>query len=57
MTFTFPLIYQARHVCFLVDANKDPGLIEQSFARRLSISGRASRQNVASVTWILDEKS
>jgi len=29
LTFTFPLISQARHICFLVSANKQPELIER----------------------------
>ena len=33
LTFTFPLINQARHVCFLVDANKHRDLIEKVLAR------------------------
>ena len=31
LTFTFPLIFAARAVCFLIGANKDPKLIERIF--------------------------
>src|SRR3977135_1125436 len=31
LTFTFPLINQGRHVCFLVDATKHTDLIERVF--------------------------
>ncbi len=29
LTFTFPLINQARHICFLANANKNKALIEK----------------------------
>jgi 6-phosphogluconolactonase len=32
LTFTFPLIFAARTVCFLIGANKDPKLIERVFS-------------------------
>jgi 6-phosphogluconolactonase len=32
LTFTFPLIFAARAVCFLIGANKDPKLIERIFS-------------------------
>lgn len=55
ITFTYPLINHARHVCFLVNAKKQPELIERIIngdqkypaARVNSISGK--------LTWILGE--
>ncbi|PYK78521.1 MAG: hypothetical protein DME37_10135, partial [Verrucomicrobia bacterium] len=32
LTFTFPLIFAARAVCFLIGPNKDPKLIERIFS-------------------------
>jgi 6-phosphogluconolactonase len=55
LTFTFPLINHARHVCFLVDANKSADLIK----RVISDDPRfpASRVNpiAGSVTWIIGQ--
>ena len=36
MTFTFPLINQARHICFLVNANKNAGACRASARRAIS---------------------
>lgn len=55
ITFTYPLINQARHVCFLANANKNPALVEeildgdQQFpaARVVPVDG--------DLTWILAE--
>jgi len=55
ITFTYPLINQARHVCFLVNANKNPALLEKILdgdqqypsARVAPVSG--------DLTWILGE--
>ena len=55
ITFTFPLISQARHICFLANANKNTGLLnevlqgDQDFpaARVAPANGR--------LTWILAE--
>ena len=41
LTFTFPLIFAARTVCFLIGANKDPKLIERIFSGDARSSGRA----------------
>ena len=32
ITFTFPLINQARHICFLVNANKNVALLDKVLA-------------------------
>jgi 6-phosphogluconolactonase len=53
LTFTFPLINHARHVCFLVGAAKNPDLIER--VREGDPQFPASRVNPSSgdVTWIV----
>jgi 6-phosphogluconolactonase len=55
LTFTFPLINHARHVCFLVGAAKNPELIERVLAGDAQFP--ASRVNPAAgeVTWIIGE--
>jgi 6-phosphogluconolactonase len=53
LTFTFPLINHARHVCFLVGAAKNAGLIERVLEGDPQFP--ASRVNPAAgdVTWII----
>jgi 6-phosphogluconolactonase len=55
LTFTFPLINHARHVCFLVGAAKNAELIEGVLAGAAQFP--ASRVNPAAgeVTWIIGE--
>ena len=55
LTFTFPLINHARHVCFLVNATKNADLIDRVIKRDPRFP--ASRVNPASgkLTWILGE--
>jgi 6-phosphogluconolactonase len=55
LTFTFPLINHARHVCFLVNATKNADLIDRVIKRDPKFP--ASRVNPASgkLTWILGE--
>ena len=55
LTFTFPLINHAQHVCFLVNANKNQKLIEAVIAGDQQYP--AARINPASgkLTWILGE--
>ena len=55
LTFTFPLIFAARAVCFLVGANKDPKLIEHIFAGDESLPAARVDKNARAVTWILAE--
>jgi 6-phosphogluconolactonase len=55
LTFTYPLINQARHVCFLANANKNPALLEQVIAGdRQFPSARVVPVN-GDLTWILAE--
>jgi 6-phosphogluconolactonase len=55
LTFTFPLINHARHVCFLVNATKNADLIERVIKGDSKYP--ASRVNPTSgkLTWILGE--
>ena len=57
LTFTFPLINQGRHVCFLVDANKQEKLIERVLRGDETLP--ASRVNPVNgeVTWIVGNPS
>jgi 6-phosphogluconolactonase len=57
LTFTFPLIFAARAVCFLIGANKDPKLIERIFSGDPALPAARVDQNVKSVRWIIEEKS
>ena len=57
LTFTFPLIFAARAVCFLIGANKDPKLIERIFSGDPALPAAQVDQNAKSVTWIIEQKS
>jgi 6-phosphogluconolactonase len=57
LTFTFPLIFAARTVCFLIGANKDPKLIERVFSADPALPAARVDQNAKSVTWIIEQKS
>lgn len=55
LTFTFPLIFAGRAVCFLIGANKDPKLIERVFAGDESLPAARVDKNAREVTWIIAE--
>jgi 6-phosphogluconolactonase len=57
LTFTFPLIFAARAVCFLIGANKDPQLIERVFSGDVALPSARVDQNAKRVTWIIEQKS
>jgi 6-phosphogluconolactonase len=57
LTFTFPLIFAARAVCFLIGANKDPKLIERIFSGDPALPAARVDQNAKSVIWIIEQKS
>jgi 6-phosphogluconolactonase len=57
LTFTFPLIFAARAVCFLIGANKDPKLIERVFSGDVTLPAGHVDQNAKHVTWIIEENS
>ena len=51
LTFTFPLINHARHVCFLVNASKHAELIERVLSGDTQYP--ATRVQAAELTWII----
>jgi 6-phosphogluconolactonase len=53
LTFTFKLINAARHVCFLVNANKQPALIEQILAGDIRFPAARVQPQAGRLTWIL----
>ena len=53
LTFTFPLISQARHICFLVNANKQPELIESVLAGDTRYPAARVDAPEGQVTWII----
>jgi 6-phosphogluconolactonase len=55
LTFTFPLINQARHVCFLVNASKQPTLVDQVIAGDPRFPAARVNPGTGDVTWILGE--
>ncbi|PYJ99632.1 MAG: 6-phosphogluconolactonase, partial [Verrucomicrobia bacterium] len=57
LTFTFPLIFAARAVCFLIGPNKDPKLIERIFSGDSALPAVRVDQNAKSVIWIIEQKS
>jgi 6-phosphogluconolactonase len=57
LTFTFPLIFAARAVCFLIGGNKDPRLIERIFSGDPALPAARVDQNAKSVTWIIEQKT
>jgi len=57
LTFTFPSIFAARTVCFLIGANKDPKLIERVFSGDPALPAARVDQNAKRVTWIIEQKS
>jgi 6-phosphogluconolactonase len=57
LTFTFPLIFAARAVCFFIGANKDPKLIERVFSGDVALPAAHVDQNAKQVTWIIEQES
>jgi 6-phosphogluconolactonase len=55
LTFTFPLINQARHVCFLANANKQPELIERVLAGDTRYPATRVDPPDGQITWIIGE--
>jgi 6-phosphogluconolactonase len=55
LTFTFPLINHARHVCFLVNANKDPELIERVLNGEPQNPAARVNPSAGELTWILGQ--
>ncbi|HEX4638852.1 MAG TPA: 6-phosphogluconolactonase [Chthoniobacterales bacterium] len=55
ITFTYPLINHARHVCFLVNAKKKPQLIEKIIAGDQQYPAARVNPTDGKLTWILGE--
>jgi 6-phosphogluconolactonase len=55
LTFTFPLINQARHILFLVGAAKNPGLIERVLESDQQLPAARVDPSAGEVTWIIGE--
>jgi 6-phosphogluconolactonase len=55
LTFTFPVINQARHVCFLVNATKNADLIARVLAGDLQYPAARVQPDSGQLTWILGE--
>jgi 6-phosphogluconolactonase len=53
LTFTFPLINHARHVCFLVNATKNPELIEQVLEGDPRFPASRVNPTAGQLTWII----
>jgi len=55
ITFTFPLIAQARHICFLANANKNPALLEKVLAGDEQYPAGRVAPSDGDLTWFLAE--
>ena len=55
ITFTFPLIDQARHVCFLVNANKNVDVLQKVLAGDRQFPAARVEPANGALTWILGE--
>jgi 6-phosphogluconolactonase len=55
LTFTFPLINQARHVCFLANANKHADLIERVLSGDPQYPAARVNPSAGELTWIVGE--
>ena len=55
LTFTFPLINHARHVCFLVNASKNADLIERVIKGDSEFPASRVNPTAGTLTWILGE--
>jgi len=55
LTFTFPLINHARHVCFLVNAKKQPELIERVISGGTQYPAARVDPTSGNLIWILGE--
>jgi 6-phosphogluconolactonase len=55
LTFTFPLINRARHICFLVNATKQADLIERVLAGDRQFPAARVQPTMGDVTWIIGQ--
>ena len=55
LTFTFPLVNHARHICFLVDAKKHKDLIDRVIDGDPSFPASRVNPSAGGLTWILGQ--
>jgi 6-phosphogluconolactonase len=55
LTFTFPLINHARHVCFLVNVSKNAELIERVIRGDLQFPASRVNPTAGTLTWIIGQ--
>jgi 6-phosphogluconolactonase len=55
LTFTFPLINQARHVLFLIGATKSPELIKRVLEGDRQLPAARVNPSAGDVTWMIGE--
>ena len=55
ITFTFPLINQARHICFLANSNKNAALLEKVLSGDKQYPAAQVEVGTGGLTWILGE--
>ncbi|MEY2572074.1 MAG: 6-phosphogluconolactonase [Verrucomicrobiota bacterium] len=55
LTFTYPLINQARHICFLANANKNTALLEKVLEGDQEFPAARVASANGDLTWILGE--
>jgi len=55
ITFTFPLINQARQICFLANANKNPALLEKVLGGDRQYPAAQVEPTDGNLSWILGE--
>ena len=55
ITFTYPLIAQARHICFLANANKNRALLERVLAGDQEFPAARIAPSDGDLTWFLAE--
>ena len=55
ITFTFPLINQARHICFLANANKNAELLDKVLGGDRQFPAAQVEPADGAITWILAE--
>jgi len=55
LTFTFPLVNHARHVCFLVNASKQAKLTERVISGDPQFPASRVNPTAGKLTWILGE--
>ena len=55
VTFTFPLISQARQICFLANANKNPALLDKVIGGDQQYPAAQVKAANGDLTWILGE--